>query len=398
MKHASMLLYSAKIAVSPRCQPPPMMVYLVIVPTLLLHLAFAGCRVNLSLFALHLDASPLVVGIILSLLALLPMTFAVGAGRIIDRIGVRKPMLLATVVVILGLIIGVVFPQIEALYLVSLIVGGGFMLFHIAVNHAVGVIGRPEDRVKNFSVIALTFSTSGFLGPMITGFAIDLIGYRGTFLLLAGSAVAALAVLMAKPLDIPRQEHIEAHSRNKRLIDLLRMPNMRRVFIVSGALSTSWDLFTFVVPIHGSRIGLSASQIGLLLGAFGIAVFVVRLLLPLFVHRTTEWQMLIFAMVVTGTGFILFPLVNTVPVLMLISFILGIGFGGAQPVIMSLLYTHAPPGRGGEAVAVRTLLINFSQAGMPLLFGALGAVLGMTPVFWTMGAVLAGSAWVLRKS
>ena len=375
-----------------------MMVYLVIVPTLLLHLAFAGCRVNLSLFALHLDASPLVVGIILSLLALLPMTFAVGAGRIIDRIGVRKPMLLATVVVILGLIIGVVFPQIEALYLVSLIVGGGFMLFHIAVNHAVGVIGRPEDRVKNFSVIALTFSTSGFLGPMITGFAIDLIGYRGTFLLLAGSAVAALAVLMAKPLDIPRQEDIEAHSRNKRLIDLLRMPNMRRVFIVSGALSTSWDLFTFVVPIHGSRIGLSASQIGLLLGAFGIAVFVVRLLLPLFVHRTTEWQMLIFAMVVTGTGFILFPLVNTVPVLMLISFILGIGFGGAQPVIMSLLYTHAPPGRGGEAVAVRTLLINFSQAGMPLLFGALGAVLGMTPVFWTMGAVLAGSAWVLRKS
>ena len=397
MKHASVLLYSGKIAVSPRCQPP-MMVYLVIVPTLLLHLAFAGCRVNLSLFALHLDASPLVVGIILSLLALLPMTFAVGAGRIIDRIGVRKPMLLATVVVILGLIIGVVFPQIEALYLVSLIVGGGFMLFHIAVNHAVGVIGRPEDRVKNFSVIALTFSTSGFLGPMITGFAIDLIGYRGTFLLLAGSAVAALAVLMAKPLDIPRQEDIEAHSRNKRLIDLLRMPNMRRVFIVSGALSTSWDLFTFVVPIHGSRIGLSASQIGLLLGAFGIAVFVVRLLLPLFVHRTTEWQMLIFAMVVTGTGFILFPLVNTVPVLMLISFILGIGFGGAQPVIMSLLYTHAPPGRGGEAVAVRTLLINFSQAGMPLLFGALGAVLGMTPVFWTMGAVLAGSAWVLRKS
>lgn len=397
MKHASVLLYGGKIAVSPRC-PPPMMVYLVIVPTLLLHLAFAGCRVNLSLFALHLDASPLVVGIILSLLALLPMTFAVGAGRIIDRIGVRKPMLLATVVVILGLIIGVVFPQIEALYLVSLIVGGGFMLFHIAVNHAVGVIGRPEDRVRNFSVIALTFSTSGFLGPMITGFAIDLIGYRGTFLLLAGSAVAALAVLMAKPLDIPRQEDIEAHSRNKRLIDLLRMPNMRRVFIVSGALSTSWDLFTFVVPIHGSRIGLSASQIGLLLGAFGIAVFVVRLLLPLFVHRTTEWQMLIFAMVVTGTGFILFPLVNTVPVLMLISFILGIGFGGAQPVIMSLLYTHAPPGRGGEAVAVRTLLINFSQAGMPLLFGALGAVLGMTPVFWTMGAVLAGSAWVLRKS
>ena len=374
-----------------------MIAYLVVLPTLLLHLAFAGCRINLSLFALNLHASPLTVGIILSLLALLPMMFAVRAGRVMDRIGVRKPMLLGTVSVIAGLLIAVAFPRIEALFAVSLIVGAGFMLFHIAVNHAVGVIGRPEDRVKNFSVIALTFSTSGFLGPVLTGFAIDSIGHRGTFLLLAVAALAALAVLLAKPLDIPQQAHVEAHSRHKRLADLLRAPSMRRVFIISGALSISWDLFNFVVPIHGSRIGLSASQIGLLLGAFGVAVFVVRLLLPLIAHRLTEWQMLTFAMMVTGGGFFLFPLVDTVPVLMLFSFILGAGFGGAQPMIMSLLYTHAPPGRGGEAVAVRTLLINFSQAGMPLLFGALGAALGMAPVFWTMAVALAGSGWLLRK-
>jgi hypothetical protein len=37
---------------------------------------------------------------------------------------------------------------------------------------------------------------------------------------------------------------------------------MRRVFIVSGLLSMVWDLFSFVVPIHGSTIHLSASTIG----------------------------------------------------------------------------------------------------------------------------------------
>ena len=374
-----------------------MIVYLVVLPTLLLHLAFAGCRVNLSLFALNQHASPLTVGILLSLLALLPMLFAVRAGRMIDRIGVRKPMLLGTAIVICGLVIAIAIPRIEAMFAVSLIVGAGFMLFHIAVNHAVGVIGRPEERVKNFSIIALTFSTSGFLGPVLTGFAIDLIGYRATFLLLATSAVAALAVLLAKPIDIPRQKHVGIHHRDKRLIDLLRAPSMRRVFIISGALSASWDLFSFVVPIHGSRIGLSASQIGLLLGAFGVAVFCVRLVLPFFAHRLTEWQMLTIAMLVTGMGFFVFPLVHTMPVLMLFAFILGAGFGGAQPMIMSLLYNHAPPGRGGEAVAVRTLLINFSQAGMPLLFGALGAALGMTPVFWAMAIVLTGGGWLLRK-
>jgi hypothetical protein len=33
-----------------------------------------------------------------------------------------------------------------------------------------------------------------------------------------------------------------------------------------------------------------------------------------------------------------------------------------------------------------------------LLFGALGAALGIAPAFWAMGAVLAGGGWRLRKS
>jgi hypothetical protein len=46
---------------------------------------------------------------------------------------------------------------------------------------------------------------------------------------------------------------------------------------------------------------------------------------------------------------------------------------------------------------VRTLLINISQTAIPLLFGALGAALGMTPVFWTMALLLVGAGYALRK-
>ena len=57
-----------------------------------LHAGFAGIRVTLSLFALSLKASPFTVGLILSLLALLPTLFSVHTGRAIDRIGVRWPL------------------------------------------------------------------------------------------------------------------------------------------------------------------------------------------------------------------------------------------------------------------------------------------------------------------
>ncbi len=51
--------------------------------TITLHLAYAGARVTLSLFALDLGASPFTVGILLSLLAFLPMMFSIAVGRLI---------------------------------------------------------------------------------------------------------------------------------------------------------------------------------------------------------------------------------------------------------------------------------------------------------------------------
>ena len=62
--------------------------------------------------------------------------------------------------------------------LVEALAGSGFMLYHIAINHATGALGAPEDRMKNFSILALGFSTANFLGPTASGFAIDLIGNK----------------------------------------------------------------------------------------------------------------------------------------------------------------------------------------------------------------------------
>src|SRR5690606_32967160 len=160
----------------------------------------------------------------------------------------------------------------------------------------------------------------------------------------------------------------------RRVADFLSIPGFRLVFVVSGVLSMTWDLFAFVMPIYGSQIGLSATTIGFVLGAFGAAVFAVRIALPLFAHRVDEWRLLIGAMFASGVLLMIFPLVSGIPLLMALAFLLGAGLGGTQPLIMALLYNRAPAGRGAEVLSVRTWLINFSQTSVPLGFGALGAV------------------------
>ena len=366
--------------------------HFVVLLTILLHLAYAGGRVTLPLLALSLGASAAAVGVMMSLLAVLPMLFSVRAGRAVDRIGARRPMLAGAAAMVFALLLACGVPRLEVLFVVSALAGSAFYLFHIAVNHAAAVIGRPEERARNFSLLALGFSTSGFLGPMLAGFSIDGIGHRLTFLLLAASALVVLAAIAICKADTPRHDAAGAAS-ERRLADLLKMPVLRRVFIVSGILSMAWDLFTFVTPIYGTQIGLSASAIGGILGAFGGAIFVVRLILPLVVHRLSEWKMMISAMFATAATLCVFPLLHEPALLMILAFILGPGLGGAQPMIMAMLYNKAPAGRGSEAVGVRTLLLNFSQASIPRLFGALGTAFGLAPVFWTMAAALGAGGW-----
>ncbi len=374
-----------------------MSIRLLVVLTVLAHLSFAGGRVVLALTAIHYQASPFTVGAVMSLLTVIPMVFALRWGRWVDRVGVRVPMIAGVAAIFLSMVAGWAFPGLEMLFVVSLVMGAGFFLYHIAAGQAAALIGAPEDRVKNFSLLALGFSISGFLGPTIAGFAIDGIGHHRAMLLLSLAALVNVVVMMTFKIAFPRQQPSAVQEGKRRVIDLLRIPGFRLVFIVSGVLSMTWDLFTFVMPIHGSQIGLSATTIGIILGAFGVAVLFVRLTLPLVAHRVSEWRLLIAGMLISGVALVVFPLLHGVPLLLALSFLLGIGMGGTQPVIMALLYEKAPAGRGAEVLSIRTWLINFTQTSVPLAFGALGAALGMLPVFWAMGAGLAAASFAAAR-
>lgn len=185
---------------------------LVIAISILAHAAFNGSRVTVSLFALQLGA-PFTVGVLMSLYALLPMLAAVHAGRLVDRIGPRRPALWSMLVVLTGGLLPFAWPAMPALYIASVMIGSGFMLMRVAVNNAVGALGTSENRTANFSWMALGFSISGFFGPMVAGFAIDGVGHRWTFLILACFTLAA--PVRAQAARLPRQTGRARPGRNR---------------------------------------------------------------------------------------------------------------------------------------------------------------------------------------
>jgi len=354
----------------------------------LTHLTYTGCRVALQLYAFKLSASPFAIGVLMSLLALVPMFMSVHIGRWTDRVGPVRPAIIAICAVLAGALVPAVFQNIPSLFAASVIIGSGFMVAHIAVNNAVGHTSAPENRTRAFSHLALGFSTSSMLGPMVAGFAIDAVGHAWTFVILAAFTVASLAAWALVRKRLPASAERPRPPANAHVMDLLRNPPLRAVFIVSGMMSMAWDLFNFMVPLRGSQIGLSASTIGVIMGCFGVATFVVRAGMGYIAKRFSEWQTLTGALVVTAAVYFLFPLFDKAPILMVLAFILGLGLGSAQPMVMTLLHAASPPGRAGEAVGVRTTVLNASSTVMPMLIGTLGVAIGVGPAFWLVATVL----------
>jgi predicted MFS family arabinose efflux permease len=369
---------------------------LAIVLTVLTHVAFVGSRMTIALYGIKLGATPLTVGVLMALYAFLPMLLAVYAGRQIDRIGPRRPMLYSSVGLAASVALPALWPSLAALHLAAMLIGTSFLFYHVALNNVIGQLGTPADRPVNFSWFALGFSISGFCGPLLAGFAIDGAGHRAAFLVLAAFPALAMLVLYGRRHAVPGPAHAQHTGGERRLKDLLREPQLRAAFIASAVLAMGWDLYAFVMPVYGSALGLSASTIGVIMGTFAAATFTVRLAMPALSRRLKEWPMVIAAMSVAALSYALFPLAQGVALLMALSFLLGIGLGSAQPFIMSLLYAASPPGRQGEVIGVRTTMLNGSHTFLPLAMGALGTALGMGPVFWFMAAFLvsgAGFAW-----
>lgn len=352
-----------------------------------LHATMAGMRMAAPLLALRAGGSELEVGALIALFALTQVFLALPAGRFADRHGMRRLVGYSVIAATVGAGIGAIWPVFGVLCVSALLTGGATGAAAIALQRHVGRLAQtPTEMKQAFSWLALGPAISNFIGPFAAGLVIDGAGFRAAFLLMAVLPVAAwLWIRTANELPpIP----VPAGAGKDRAWDLLREPAFRRLLLVNWFLASAWDVHTFVVPVLGHERGFSASVIGAILGAFAIAAACIRVVLPMLAAWVREWAVIAAAMAATALLFAVYPLMQAAAFMGLCSIGLGVALGSVQPMVMSMLHQLTPPHRQGEAVALRLMVINASSVAMPLAFGAAGAAMGASGVFWAMGALV----------
>lgn len=370
-----------------------MTIYLILFLGLLSWMCYMSSRVLMSLYAIELGASSAAIGLLIGLYGLGPLLLSVKAGKLADRFGTYWPTLLGSVGIATGLAIPYFFRGLPVLYVSAFVMGVSLVFINIALQHLVASLGGAEERTRNVSMQSLAIALGAMIGPLMVGFSIDHFGHVPTYLYLSLLVFASSGAWIVCRRLIPHSGTAEKAKANGGVRDLLAQPNLRRIVVVSGLVVAGVDLYTFFMPIYGHSIGLSATLIGVVLGAHAAATFVVRTALPRLVRRWGEERVLSASMYLAGATFLLFPFVQNIAILLLLSFALGLGLGCGQPLSLIMTYNRSPEGRSGEALGLRFTIVNLTHMVIPFAFGTIGATLGVITVFLANSVLMFGGGF-----
>ncbi len=346
-------------------------------------------RVAASLAVLDQGHPAWTVGALLSLYGLAPIGLSLWAGRVADRHGFHRPVAWSIGFALVGAALPVLTQHVAALAVAGLLTGGASAFAAVAIQREAGLMARDVNDLKRvFSWVALGPALSNTVAPVVVGLLIDHVGFRAAFAFGALlPLVAAWAAWRVPQLAAPPASNAAPASFDS-AVGLLRLPHVRNLLLVNVAMAAAWDAHTFTVPVLGHARDLSASAIGLILGSFAVASTVVRLAISSLSQHIDEKRALRWAMTLATAVLLVYAWLPGAPGMMVGSALLGLALGSVQPMVLSMLHQGAPPGRQGQALALRMLFTNAATIAMPVGFGFLAAASASAAPMWLMAALL----------
>lgn len=365
--------------------------------TLLFQIALKGNILLVSLYGLHLEASPAMLGLIIAAGSIMPMLFASIVGRLSDNISIRLLLIVGMLGSAASLATIFFFQKsIVVLCIVQILFGLFQIVTVVSSQNLVGMLSNNENRTQNYASYTLSVSIANLIGPLLVGIIIDALSYEMAYVIMALFAAIPGICFMLIRLQLTRPD-TSVNVVQKSFLQLLFDPQLRTVFVTSGIILTGVGLFEFYFPIYTDSLGISATVIGILVSLNALAFIISRLVMRPLQKRYRPEQIIGACLLIAAIAFLALPFSKALWLLAIISFIMGLGLGCCQPLSIVMAYDYSPPGHSGEVLGIRLTVNKAVQFSVPIIFGSLH-MLGFFLIFWFNTALLgAGGTTLLRK-
>lgn len=370
---------------------------LMLLSNLFFAIATHSTRPVVSIFAHSEGASPLIIGVMVAAYAFCPMLLALSIGKWLDRYGARIVVMVGASGMAFAILLPILFPNLISLFISQLFFGVSQISVLVSYQKTLG--NFPGSRDKNIMWLTLTVAFAEFLGPLIGGFSFEYLGFGWSYGIAGLSILAAMIIGLNLNESTWKSRASSKQGATRSFIDslgLLKQTNLRKAIIIGALALYSKDLFVAYFPVYGSSIGLSASQIGMVLSTAAAVAVIIRFSQYILVKTFGQVKVIFTMLILSGLSFAMIPLFSGISALFILAGLMGMGLGLCQPISVVFALNFSSTERHGEVLGMRLTFNRGLQFVAPLLFGAVGGIYSVFIIFIANGFLLIGGAFGTR--
>jgi len=342
----------------------------------------------------RLSGSLEVVAWIVGAYGLTQLALRIPLGVWSDRVGARKPFVLAGLVAAMVSGVGMAIAGTPALLFALRALAGMAAATWGLLTVLFASYFTPPNPHRAMTIMQVASALAQIAAALLGSWVASYWGWTAPFY--AGAVLALLGLLCMAA--VPDEGRVESRTR----ITLVTVVRIARVRAVAGAsIAAALGQFGFWVtvngftPIYAVRLGASPETLGILAMVSLVPYAAAPILADAFLAlRYRESHVVAAGYLVVGAATLAIPFIHSIPLLMLSQAIGGVGRGLVFPILMSCTFEAVAPRERATAMGLFQATYALGMTAGPWIAGGLVAWLGLGGVF-VMTAGLMGLAAVI---
>ena len=344
----------------------------------------------MPLYAIQLGAGGTELGFIIAAFNLARSLFNPVVGRLSDRLG-RKPFMLAGLFCYALLSVAYIqAASVSGLIAVRFAHGLAAVCVAPVAMAVVAEIAPPRRLGIYMGTLSMALMLGVGAGPLLGGIIKDWLGTEAAFLTMGGLAlVTSVGILVFVP-SLARKAG-ETVTPSSPMMQTLRQSRiLQTVFSIRFFSAVGQGAVYTFLPLYGLAIGISSTQVGILLGVNVLLIAFLQRPGGRLADRTRPVALMVGGIVLSGLAVAGMPLVQNFSGALVMNILMGVANGIAVPAALVLA------GREGARVGMGSVMGLFDAAlslgfiVSPILLGMVHDAFGIEAIFYVGGAIILG--------
>jgi len=315
-------------------------------------------RPILPLYLASIGVTPKILGLMFSV-AMVGMIFGeVSWGWVADKIGIKLPMSVGTILFGLITLFFVFTQNISSLFIVFLFWGLARSALFGPGRGYIGSAASPSRKAASMAIIAVLLSASRSLGALPSGYIADSWGYRLVFIVacivaLIGGGVLLIGLRKTRWVTLKSITVPSLPLKNTSIKSMLsRYRSLGPQCLVAALFFLGFGIMGTFLPLLASQVvgGISTTEVGYLFATAGFVSMLLGIPLGMLADHFGKKKIMILGLLFSGAAMAGMPYANSY--LWLTLFVIGqsIGMAMFSPASLGLLSDSVPPQRQSTAM------------------------------------------------